>query len=80
MPGGGRLGLGGLLLLVVVGMALGVDPLALLGGLEGGTRVELPSGAPGGAGPPVSASAGEETLVDFVSFVLDDAQRVSRMK
>ena len=46
---GGGLGLGGLLLLVVVGMALGVDPFALLGAATGGgTRVELPGDRAGG--------------------------------
>jgi len=77
----GGLGLGALLLLVVVGMALGVDPLALLGaGLGGGTRVQLPGDAPAGDAPPpvgaATSSPAEEQLVDFVSFVLDDAQSV----
>jgi predicted metalloprotease len=81
VPGGRGLGLGGLLLLVVVGMALGIDPLALLGGLSGST-VQLPSGGSGGLdaatprpGEPVTTPE-EEELVDFISFVLDDAQSV----
>lgn len=81
VPGGRGLGLGGLLLLVVVGMALGIDPLALLGGLAG-SSVQLPSGGSGSLGAPAGPSGEpvttpeEEELVDFISFVLDDAQSV----
>jgi predicted metalloprotease len=80
--GRGRgLGLGGLLLIGVVVLALGGDPLAVLQGL-GGTSVQLPTGSPDGfdvaAPPPTHASPREEELVDFVSFVLDDVQDVFR--
>lgn len=63
--GFGRLSLGGILVIVVLSLIFKRDFLGLLSG-----------GAPdqGGAGGPVTASAEEERLVDFVSFVLDSAQ------
>jgi hypothetical protein len=85
LPGGGRrapgrLGIGGLVLLVAIAWAMGLDPLALLtgtGGLGGG-QVGLPPGADlggGGSAPgALATSPAEEELVDFVSFVLDDTQ------
>ena len=54
---------------------LGVDPMTLLGGA--GMQVGLePDASYGGStsGTRFEASAEEEALVDFVSFVLDDAQ------
>jgi predicted metalloprotease len=78
MPGGGmRLGLGGMLLVLGIGWALGLDPLTLLGALSGGgTSVEVPTGSPDVSAPgPLETSPGEEEKVDFVSFVLDDTQQ-----
>ena len=68
-------GLGGLIVILIVGYLLGINPLEILqltGGAGGGqpqvsTQVET---------GPVQSDAREEQLVDFVSFVLDDAQAV----
>jgi hypothetical protein len=83
LPGGRapRLGLGGIVLLVGIAWALGLDPLTVLTGGAGGT-LDGPGGLPadielgGGEGPPgpLSTHPGEEARVDFVSFVLDDVQ------
>jgi predicted metalloprotease len=80
LPGGGgmRLGLGGMLLVLGIGWALGLDPLTLLGALSGGgTSVDVPMGSPDqvGAPGPLATNPTEEEQVDFVSFVLDDAQQ-----
>ena len=71
------MGIGGLVLLLVIGYAIGGDPFALLGGGLGGAGVQLPTslGSEVASGP-VRSTPGEEALVDFVSFVLDDAQEV----
>jgi predicted metalloprotease len=69
------MGCGGLILILILSYALGLDPLQMLMAVGGG----------GGAGPafesvpppssgPVASSPAEEELVEFVSFVLDDAQ------
>lgn len=74
VPGGGKgMGLGGILLIVVIGLLMGGDPLQILGQLGGGggASVILPDVA---APEPFQASPQEEELVDFVSFVLDDLQ------
>lgn len=72
---GGRglpLGIGGLLLLLVLSFVTGQDFLSLLGpALQ---QVNVPSS--GGSNAPVSSSPEEEQRVQFVSFVLDDAQKV----
>src|SRR5512144_2208100 len=76
IPGG--LGIGGLVVLFGAAWLLGINPLTLLSALSNGSsQVELPndtgSAQPGQPGA-VSSSPEEEKLVDFVSFVLDDAQ------
>jgi predicted metalloprotease len=78
------MGLGGLLLLLLLAWLMGADPLALLAGRDlGGGSLQVPSGAPNpfdvaarqpGAAP--QSDPEEEKLVEFVSFVLDDAQAV----
>ena len=65
--GGGGLGLGGLLILLVLSFIFKTDLLSLFTG--GGSAVQV-----GGPTEPFQASPEEEKLVDFVSFVLDDAQ------
>ena len=65
LPMGG-LGLGGILILVVLSFIFKTDLLSLLGG--GGQVVQV---APPGE---FQTTPEEEKLVDFVSFVLDDAQ------
>lgn len=68
LPGGaGGLGLGGILLVVVIALVTKQNPLALLGAVGQG------GGAPTEAAAPVADPA-EEREVEFVSFVLDDAQ------
>ena len=67
IPGGGKgLGLGGVVVLLVLSLVFKRDFLSLLGGGEG------PAAAASGE---VASSPEEEKLVDFVSFVLDDAQQ-----
>src|SRR6187401_802182 len=58
--GAGGLGVGGLLLLLVLSWATGIDLTSIVGG--GGTSGE------------VKASPEEEKLVDMVDAVMDDAQ------
>ena len=67
--GGARLGIGGLILLGILSFVFNQDFLSLANdpALLGGA----PSAAPGA---PVSSSPAEDSLVDFVSVVLDDTQ------
>ncbi len=74
MPGGGfgKLGLGGIVVLLVLSLVFKQDFLSMAGGGgDGGPLAALP-----GEGPPAATTPEEEKLVDFVSFVLDDAQGV----
>lgn len=66
---GGRLGLGGLVIVLVLSFVFKQDFFSLLGGSGGD------AGTTSGQSAPVKASPEEERLVDFVSFVLDDAQK-----
>ncbi len=70
LPMGGRMGLGGLLLLLVLSVVFKQNFFTLLDTGGGGVT----TGAP--AGEQRTSSPEEERLVDFVSFVLDDAQAV----
>jgi uncharacterized protein len=76
--GGGRLGIGGFLVLLVLSVVFKTDLTGALGGGGGGGGVQLPlPGADPTSGmalPPKQSSAQEEQLVKFMSFVLDDAQ------
>ena len=68
---GGGLGLGGLVVVAVISLLMGQNPLALLTQLLGATGGEqIAVGAP----PSAESLAKEEESVQFVSFVLDDAQ------
>ena len=72
--GGGRLGIGGFLVLLVLSVVFKTDLTGALGG-GGGAALPPPSAQPAGpAAPPAQTSAAEEQLVKFMSFVLDDAQ------
>jgi predicted metalloprotease len=84
---GGKLSIGSLLVVLVVMWLLGVDPMTLLGALSGGATgsgsIQVPMGPGALPGDPELAAGGslrstpeEEELVDFVSFVLDDAQAI----
>ena len=68
LPGGGRLGLGGVVVLLLLAVVFRQDLGSILGAAG--------SGALAGPTGPVASTAEEEELVDFVSFVLDDAQEV----
>lgn len=68
LGGGGKMGIGGLILLLVLSVVFKQDFLSLAAG--GGA---LPAGADAPA--PLNDPA-EEEMVEFVSFVLDDAQQV----
>jgi uncharacterized protein len=72
--GGGRLGIGGLLVLLVLSVVFKTDLTGALGAGGGGGGVPMPQPAQGPSAPPAQTSAAEEELVKFVSFVLDDAQ------
>ena len=68
--GGMRLGLGGMLVLLVLSVVFKRDFFQLVGGAGG-----MAAGAPGQVdGAPVQASAAEETMVEFVSAILDSTQ------
>lgn len=68
--GGMRLGLGGMLLLFVLSVVFKQDFVSMFLGGGGGS----PMGVEQSEGGPVSSSPEEEKRVEFVSFVLDDAQ------
>lgn len=67
--GGRRLGLGGLVILIALSVIFKRDLVSEMGGLGGG----LPAGTAAGVPAPVQDSA-EETMVQFMSNVLDSAQ------
>jgi predicted metalloprotease len=67
----GGLGLGGLLLVLVLSWATGIDFLSLVGG-DGAGAPPSASVQPGGRTPDTSAA--EEKVVDMVDAVMDDAQ------
>jgi len=70
IPGGGTgLGLGGVVILLVLSLVFGQNFFAVLED-SGGPTVPAPGTAP----TPQAKPAGQEELVDFVSFVLDDVQ------
>jgi predicted metalloprotease len=69
LPGGGvRVGLGGIVVLLVAGYLLGIDPLTLLAGVQA-SQIPIESGQPL---PPNGASG--DPLADFVSVVLADTE------
>jgi len=74
VPGGGlRLGLGGLVGVLLVGWLLGADPLVLLQLLGGASQsVQVPTQLPGPGG--TGASAPGDELADFVSVILADTE------
>jgi hypothetical protein len=68
---GGGLGLGGLVIVAVIGLLMGENPLDLLTQLLGATGGKQIAAGPA---PTEENLAKEEESVQFVSFVLDDAQ------
>ena len=71
---GGGLGIGGVILLLILSAVTGTDLTSFLGSDPTAPGPTAPASPSGDAGY-VSSSAEEEKLVQFVSFVLDDAQR-----
>lgn len=73
--GGGRLGIGGFLILLVLSVVFKTDLTGALGG-GNGSPFPAPAASPasGQSLPPAQTSAEEEQLVRYLSFVLDDAQ------
>ncbi|MCU0625825.1 MAG: neutral zinc metallopeptidase, partial [Gemmatimonadaceae bacterium] len=69
----GRLGIGGVLLVLVASYFLGVNPLTLLGGGGGGGSLPVPQAAPASGGP-VQETAAERALVGQQSWVIKHAQ------
>ncbi len=69
------MGCGGLIFILILSYLFGLDPLQMLlstgAGGGGGPAFET---APGPSQSPAATSAEEERMVEFVSFVLDDAQ------
>jgi len=75
--GGMKLGLGGMLLLLVLSLIFKRDLVTpVMGGLDGALGTNVPSAmSPGGSATPAPLNdAAEEDLVQFVSVVLDSAQ------
>lgn len=74
--GGARMGIGGFLVLLVLSVVFKTDLTGALGG--GGAGVPMPASPAeqGPSAPPSQTSPQEEQLVKFVSFVLDDAQKM----
>jgi predicted metalloprotease len=70
--GGAGLGIGGVVILIAIGIFFG--PEAVLGLLSGGGQISTGGAAPSTNPGDFNTTAAEEELVDFVSFVLDDAQ------
>lgn len=64
---GGRVGIGGVIVALILSVVFGQDFLSMLGLVSGG-------GAPASAPAADTRSRAEEPQVQFVSFVLDDAQ------
>lgn len=64
---GGRMGLGGIVVLLILSVVFKQDFLSLLGGAGAGAASTLQDG-------PVTGSAEEEQLKGFIGGVLDDAQ------
>jgi len=67
--GAGRMGLGGMVLLLILSVVFKQDFFSLVG--AGGPGDAVPAQS---AGAPIQSTPQEEKMVEFVSFVLDDAQ------
>ncbi|MDO4905578.1 MAG: neutral zinc metallopeptidase [Lautropia sp.] len=74
--GGGRLGLGTLVVILIGGWLLGINPLTLLGILEGGNLGVGPQAGYTQSNVPTSSSAGNDDARRFVSVVLASTEDV----
>lgn len=70
----GKLGLGATLLVLLVAYVLKVDPQTLFGAAEAVSGTSGAGAGSAGGAPATPPSAEEDEQVQFVSFVLDDAQ------
>jgi predicted metalloprotease len=70
--GGMKIGGAGLIAVVVVSLLLGLNPLEVLTGIQGGDPPSVP--APGPSGSPPSASAPPDETKEFVARVLGDTE------
>src|SRR5699024_5045115 len=75
--GGAKLGIGGMLILAVLSMVFGKDLVTGSGG-DVGPTVGVAPGPDGGTSAGRLEDPSEETMVQFVSFVLDSAQATWR--
>jgi predicted metalloprotease len=69
--GAGGLGIGGVVVLLLLSWATGIDLTSIVG--DGGSATVPPTGSVGTSGS-IAASPEEERLVDMVDAVMDDAQ------
>lgn len=72
--GGMKLGLGGTVIVVILGLIFGVDPTTMLNG-GGGVPVTSEQPVPGA---PVQSTPAEDRMVEFVNFLLTDTQNTWR--
>jgi predicted metalloprotease len=76
MGGGGmRVGLGGLVIALIASLLFGVNPLDMLGGMEGTAPAPPPRSAPSGQGPQTSAPSSDPTK-EMVARVVGDTEDV----
>jgi predicted metalloprotease len=68
------MGLGGIAILFIISLLTGTDLTSVFSGSDPGQPVPGPSSPATSPGGPLATTPDEERLVDFVSFVLDDAQ------
>jgi predicted metalloprotease len=77
LGGGMRLGLGGVVVAVVVGMLFGINPLQMLGMLAGGgPAVEAPAPSVPQAGYGPQSPPAQDPQKDFVAAILGDTEDV----
>ena len=77
LGGGMRLGGGAIIIIVIVSLLFGVNPLEILGMMEGGGPVVAPQTQPVPAGPHVPARPVPEAIVAIVGDKLDVRPRCS---
>jgi uncharacterized protein len=75
LGGGGKMGIGGMVLVLVLALVFGVDPAMLLGG--GGRGFTVPGGPTGGAtGGATGPNSIDDDSEQFVAVVLADTEEV----
>ena len=79
MGGGGmRLGLGGIIIALIASVLFGVNPLDILGGMEGAAPEPQPRSAPPGYGPQTQTPPTQQAnpTKDMVAHVVGDTEDV----